>query len=541
MPIDPTPLINAVNAQVAPIEAARDQAIAERDALQTQLAACQADVTRLRPKLTVGLNLEEVVDYSTSAMFANVAMYFSGWGKVDKPWEPNPALTLDPNGYPLADAGCFTYASGYPSGDYAFSMEGSGAPVFAVKGKFVAPPVRNGNVVTGTVRLDAAVVGLLQLRITGIDPANPPRNFRLIIPGLPIDTPRVTNPAFAEAIIPFGGPLRMSVGPQRINVEAGDLVDWAERVRPEQFPQTSTKGVAYEYLIAVANECGKDIWLSTPDRASDDFLARFANLMGNRLDLRARAFVECRNEIWNQRFRVYNRNFQDAQANPELTSADPTERSWQQMGFQARRVARAMKPRLGVRVRVVLGGQASFAWNSPDRVKPGPAEAALDFLAAKYPTEPPASYLYALAVACYRDADPNATTVEAILASIDAAIANPSARDKDARHRAVATKYGLRLWAYESAVTVRGKVPATNPPTPDPRDQVQSDPRLGDRVTALLAYAESAGFDGLEYYYAIGKLEGQSEGRYPLARDLASFDTSPKAQAAKTFAARANV
>ena len=158
-------------------------------------------------------------------------------------------------------------------------------------------------------------------------------------------------------------------------------------------------------------------------------------------------------------------------------------------------------------------------------------------MAAKYPAEPPAaSYLFALAVACYRDADPNATTVDAILASIDAAIANQSARDKDARHRAVASKYGLRLWAYESAVTVRGKQPA-----PDPRDTVQSDPRLGDRVTALLAYAESVGFEGLEYYYAIGKLEGQSEGRYPLARDLASFATTPKALAAKAFAARANV
>jgi hypothetical protein len=536
MPVDPTPIINAVNAAVAPIEAERDACNVERSALQAQVTSLQAEVDRLRPKLTVGLNLEEVVDYSTSAMFANVAMYFSGWGKVDKPWEPNPALTLDPNGYPLADAGCFTYASGYPSGDYAFSMEGSGTPAFAVKGKFAAPPVRNGNVVTGTVRLDAGVVGLLQLRLTGIDPANPPRNFRLIVPGLPLDTPRVTNPAFAEAIIPFGGPLRMSVGPQRINVEGGDIVEWAERVRPEQFPQTGTTGVAYEYLIAVANECGKDVWLSTPDRASDNFLAQFAALVDDRLDLRARAFVECRNEMWNQRFRVYNRNFQDAQANPELTSNDPTERSWQQMGFQARRIARALKPSLGVRVRVVLSGQASFAWNSPDRVKPGPAEAAVGFLAAKYPSEPPASYLFALAVACYRDADVNANSVEAILASIDAAIANQNARDKDARHRAVASKYGLRLWAYEAAVTIRGRQAA-----PDPRDTVQSDPRLGERVTALLAYAESAGFEGLEYYYAIGKLEGQSEGRYPLARDLASFATSPKAQAAKTFAARANV
>jgi hypothetical protein len=72
----------------------------------------------------------------------------------------------------------------------------------------------------------------------------------------------VCNPAFVAAVRPFGGPLRVGVGPQRINVEGGDAVEWAERVKPGDFPQTTTKGVALEYLIAVANECGKDLWVS---------------------------------------------------------------------------------------------------------------------------------------------------------------------------------------------------------------------------------------------------------------------------------------
>lgn len=568
MPVDPTPIINAVNVAVAPIEAARDEAIRQRDACAAERDALRAEVARLRPKLAVGLNLEEVTEFSTAAMFANLALYFSpNWGTAADPTkaffsyeqgtEPPPPpdrnrtsfvnaagktiiqdwARVNADGYPLEDAGCYTYASGYAFGDYAFRMDGSGAPNFSGRGRFVAPPARDGNSVSGTVRIDNAAVPLLRFTVTGIDPANPPRNFRLIVPGLPADTTRVTNPAFVDAVAPFPGPLRMSVGPQRINMDAGDFVEWAERVRPEQFTQTGNRGVAYEYLIAVANECGKDVWLSTPDRASDDFLAQFAALIADRLVPRARAYVECRNEIWNQRFRVYNRNFQDAAANPDLTAVDGNERAWQQMGWQARRVARALKPRLGARVRVILGGQASYAWNSPDRVKPGPAETALNFLAAKYPAEPPASYLTGLAVACYRDAGSDASSVEAILAGWDRALADADLRAKDARHRAVATKYGIRLWAYESAITVRGKQAA-----PDPRDLVQSDPRTGDRVTALLTYAEQAGFDGLEYYYAIGKLEGQTEGRYPLARDLASFATLPKAQAAKAFAAaRADV
>jgi hypothetical protein len=553
MPLAPdqsAALVAAANAALAPVEADRDAARADAAAQAARVADLTAEVARLRAlppavvvraPLSVGLCLEEVTDYSTSAMFANVALYFSGWGKADKPWEPNPTLQLTADGYPTSpDVGCYTYATGYAAGDYAFRMDGSGVPAFSGRGRFVAAPVRDGNVVTGTVRLGPEAnakgesVGPLKFAVAGIDPANPPRNFRLIVPGLPTDTPRVTNPAFAAAVAPFGGPLRVGVGPQRINVEGGRIRDWPERVTPDQFPQTTTKGVALEYLIAVANECGKDLWLSVPVGASDAFHARLADLLAARLNPNRLCWAEVGNELWNNRLGSWRPNFDAAQVNPELTDADPNIRAWQQTGFAARRLALALKPKLGDRVRVVLGGQASFAWNSADHKAPGPAETALDFLAAKYP-EPPSSYLYGLAIACYRDAGDDTSTADKIFAGLDAALANQTLRDKDARHRAVATKYGVKLLAYESAVTVRGKQAA-----PDPRDAVQSDPRIGDRVTGLLSYAESAGFDGVEYYYAVGKVDGQSEGRYPLARDLPSFATSPKAQAARAFAAARN-
>ena len=57
-------------------------------------------------------------------------------------------------------------------------------------------------------------------------------------------------------------------------------------------------------------------------------------------------------------------------------------------------------------------------------------------------------------------------------------------------------------------------------------------------VTALLAYAESAGFDSVCYYYGpAGKRAGQSEGRYPLAESLLTLPAEPKWQAARAAAA----
>jgi hypothetical protein len=548
MPLAPdqsAALVAAANAALAPVEADRDAARADAAAQAARVADLTAEVARLRAlppavvvraPLQVGLCLEQVEDFSTSAMFANVALYFSGWGKADKPWEPNPTLQLTADGYPTSpDVGCYTYATGYAAGDYAFRMDGSGVPAFSGRGRFVAAPVRDGNVVTGTVRLGPEAnakgesVGPLKFAVAGIDPANPPRNFRLIVPGLPTDTPRVTNPAFAAAVAPFGGPLRVGVGPQRINVEGGDIVEWAERVRPTDFPQTTTKGVALELLIAVANECGKDLWLSVPDRASDGYLTALADLLSSGLRPAGRVYAEYSNEsIFNTRFRQWQRVHSDARNNPELTATDENIRHWQQCGWQAVRLGKALKPKLGDKVRIVLGGQASWAWNSADRSAPGPAEVALNYVAEKF--GPPNQFIDILAIAGYRDAGADASTVESILNGWDAALASADLRAKDARHRAVADRFGLKLWAYEFALTVKGK---QNPP--DPRDLVQTDPRVGVRITGLLNYMEGA-FDGGCYYVAVSKLAQQSEGHYALAGDLPSFATSPKAQAAVTFA-----
>jgi hypothetical protein len=119
-----------------------------------------------------------------------------------------------------------------------------------------------------------------------------------------------------------------------------------------------------------------------------------------------------------------------------------------------------------------------------------------------------------------------------VLAGWDRALADADLRAKDARHRAVATRHGLKLLAYESALTVRGDAGDN-----DPRDAVQTLPAAGERQTALLAYQEQAGFDGTALYYAIGKRRRQKEGHYPLAESLLTLTKEPKYSAAAAFAA----
>jgi hypothetical protein len=520
----------AVKAEYVRQAAALDVAEAKAAGQAERIRQLEQRLAGLRAPLAVGINLDANTDYSTQAAWSNLFLTMAPWGQPDKPWEPNPGLRLTDDGHPLNDAGCYTYAHGYPAGDYAFRMEGSGEPVFGGRARFAGPPSRNGPVVTGRVSL--AVAGqVARFRVTGIDPADPPRDFRLIVPGLPADTGKVINPAHADAVRPFN-PVRFSVGWQRVNDHKAP-VTWAGRVKPGDFLQTGPGGVALEYLAAYANETGRDVWVSVPDTADDDYLERMARLFAERLAPERRVFVEWSNEVWNEgRFPQGMRNFTTAQSNPELTATDPRQKAWQQNAFQSRRVSLAFRKHLGNRALGVYAVQAAWAWNSADRTAPGQAEVGLAYLDEKY--GPPADYLHALSVSLYRDAPRNVTAVDEIFAGIDADLADPDRRAKDARHAAAADKYGLRLWAYECAVVSAGRGG-----NPDPRDVAQTLPAMGGRVTALLSYGHEVGFDGVCYYTFSGRRNGQQEGRYPLAESLLTLDAEPKWLAAKAYAAEA--
>ncbi|MDB5360515.1 MAG: Fibronectin type domain protein [Rhodospirillales bacterium] len=107
-----------------------------------------------------------------------------------------------------------------------------------------------------------------------------------------------------------------------------EQVTWADRIKPTDWSQYQPtngygyqgKGGAWEYLVELANETGKDVWINIPLNANDDYVTKVAQLLAYGsdgtnpytapqaapvyppLNSNLRVYIEYSNEIWNAYF-----------------------------------------------------------------------------------------------------------------------------------------------------------------------------------------------------------------------------------------------
>ncbi|MBM4024813.1 MAG: hypothetical protein FJ280_05315, partial [Planctomycetes bacterium] len=156
---------------------------------------------------------------------------------------------------------------GYPAGVYTCLYEGKGKIQFARRTKVVeeAP---------GQIKVQVNNdLDLLTLRITEIDPADPVRDIRVILPGFETtywDQP--FHPDFLRRWEKFKVLRFMDL--QRTN--NSKQTQWSDRPAPQMQTQGSEAGVALEYLIQLANALDADPWFCMPHLATDDYIRHFA-------------------------------------------------------------------------------------------------------------------------------------------------------------------------------------------------------------------------------------------------------------------------
>lgn len=75
-------------------------------------------------------------------------------------------------------------------------------------------------------------------------------------------------------------------------------VQWSARTRPGFYSQAES-GVAWEYIIQVANELDKNIWVCIPHQADEDYLVQMATLFRDQLEPGITVYIEYSNEVWN--------------------------------------------------------------------------------------------------------------------------------------------------------------------------------------------------------------------------------------------------
>ncbi|NCJ08395.1 hypothetical protein GS597_18155 [Synechococcales cyanobacterium C] len=253
----------------------------------------------------VGMNLGGVVSYSTAWPFTDAFKMSHPWysqrrGAGFNQGEP---IQLTETGWVAAlrpehtvDTVIFNGQHGrYPAGQYTLLYEGEGQ-IQATLNTATVVSQQPGRMVLNVVPQSNG----LWFKLARVNPQNPIRNIRLILPGFEQTYARQTfHPLFLERLRPFSHTIRFM---NWLRTNNSELVNWSQRSTLEMPTQGNSQGVALEYMIELANTLKANPWFTMPHQASDAYVRQFAQLVRDRLDPSLKVHVEYSNEVWNNIF-----------------------------------------------------------------------------------------------------------------------------------------------------------------------------------------------------------------------------------------------
>ncbi|SEB49564.1 hypothetical protein [Rhodobacter sp. 24-YEA-8] len=173
--------------------------------------------------------------------------------------------------------------------------------------------------------------GLVDLRITASDPADPVRDIRVLREDREalMAAGEVFNPDFLARLKGIGL-LRFM---DWLQTNDSLLITPEDRPRPGDYTWTR-RGVPVEIVVELANRLEADPWITLPHMASDALLREMAQIVATGLAPGRMAWVEYSNEVWNWQFS------QAAWADQQAKARWGGEGGW--LAFYALRAAEAM-------------------------------------------------------------------------------------------------------------------------------------------------------------------------------------------------------
>lgn len=251
-------------------------------------------------------------------------------GETGGAWEDGRDLDLDEHGWvrslqpgQVARAYIVGDESQHPRGRYTVLYEGEGTMEYSGQ-------TENLQREEGRDSFDLTAGGLV-LEITHVNPQNPLRNIRILLPGGRCgDDPF----AYCEADADCGGvrcvPFEENYDSQPFHPEFLEEVrpyqtlrfmDWMHTNREvqqedgteepmptreyDEYPQREDKSwrpVPIDVMVDLANLLDADPWFNVPHEASDDLIRSLAERIEERLDPHLQVYIEYTNEAWNQIF-----------------------------------------------------------------------------------------------------------------------------------------------------------------------------------------------------------------------------------------------
>jgi hypothetical protein len=287
--------------------------------------------------------------------------------------------------------------------------------------------------------------------------------LRMIRPGYSPDTKEIFDKPFLAALRCFE-PLRFMVWTNSAAAESDHLLTWKDRSLPSDAAQglgarvrLGAHGISWEYIVALANETARGVWINIPVSASgreveDDssYVHQLAQLLHRGLQPDLPVYLEHANELWNKTSPECKRNWraacQEGAERNSILNADgaPSPSIWAQRRHAIRlyEISRIFERVFGpgsllTRIRPV------YSWLHRHEH----FEHVLSWMEQRF--GPPRSYFYALAQDSYflgAAAGPEATENEIIRAMRADSVRSVS---ETRRIAAVARKFGLRHTCYE--------------------------------------------------------------------------------------------
>lgn len=298
---------------------------------------------------SLAMNLAGIASYATDWVFVDAFKVARPWisQRPGQPWGDGGPLDLDSEGWvqsfdgnQYAETVMLDGVPGRPAGTYTVLFEGEGT--FSWAGS-VQTATADG---PGRIRLQVGPEGGIWMRLLTVNPQNPVRRVRVIMPGFEdsyLEHP--FHPLFLELWRPF----RLFRFMDWLHTNNSTVRHWSDRTLPTS--QSMRHGVPWEYIIQLCNTLRSDAWICIPHLATDDYVRKAAILLRSGVDMgdvdvsgvegvdwalsqgtvvcaplhpELRVYVEYSNEVWNGIFQ----QSQYAQTQGVALGLAPPETPW---------------------------------------------------------------------------------------------------------------------------------------------------------------------------------------------------------------------
>jgi len=254
------------------------------------------------PRMPIGINLSYINYYSPGPPFNDVMTTASdmlSYPHGTYNWDSGlmDQIPVDANGWPLE----IPYSVGGVLQDVRFLINSFYA------GDYVVLHDGEGTITLGGV--SSTVIGgvthitlpgtetNIWINITSSTKGNHIRNMR-IIPAVykgAEETMPTFNSLYLQGLQPFHA-LRFM---DWTHTNHSPSINWETRTTTKTYTQAGGEGVAWEYVIELANTLKADPWICIPHKVTDAYINSLAQLFLANLDSNLTLYVEFSNELWN--------------------------------------------------------------------------------------------------------------------------------------------------------------------------------------------------------------------------------------------------